>query len=82
MIPIGLAKKTRVRFERALELDPDSIEALDALIEWHIRAPAFIGGSATEQNKLERRLKALEPDADKRAHGSREPFVSPSRREE
>jgi tetratricopeptide (TPR) repeat protein len=41
----GLAVKARKEFERAVALDPGNLEALEDLIEFQIRAPAFLGGS-------------------------------------
>jgi Cytochrome c biogenesis factor len=41
---IGLAKKAHTAFERAVELDPSSIEARSDLSEYYIEAPGFLGG--------------------------------------
>ena len=40
----GLAKKVRVEFERAVELDPESWEARADLAEFYLSAPAIVGG--------------------------------------
>jgi len=41
----SLAKKTKAEFERAVELDPNLLEARFALIDYYLIAPGFMGGS-------------------------------------
>jgi tetratricopeptide (TPR) repeat protein len=41
----SLAPKIRRAFERAVELDPDNLEARLDLLEFYIQAPAIMGGS-------------------------------------
>ncbi len=41
---MGLAKKTRASFERAVELDPHSWEARAVLAEFYLEAPGIVGG--------------------------------------
>lgn len=41
----GLARQAQAEFERALQIDPNFLDARFALIEYDMRAPAFIGGS-------------------------------------
>lgn len=65
LVATGLAKKTRKQFERALALDRNSVPVLEALRDWHTRAPAFIGGSAEEARKIEHRLEMLDRGSDK-----------------
>jgi len=40
----GLARKTKVEFERAVQLDPNHLEARFALIDYYSIAPGFMGG--------------------------------------
>lgn len=40
----SLAKKTKSEFERAVELDPNHLEARLALINYYLLAPGFMGG--------------------------------------
>jgi tetratricopeptide (TPR) repeat protein len=40
----GLAKKVRVSFERAVELDPKSWEARTDLADFYLEAPSIVGG--------------------------------------
>jgi len=41
----SLAKKTKAAFEKAVELDPNYLEARLALIDYYTVAPGFMGGS-------------------------------------
>jgi tetratricopeptide (TPR) repeat protein len=40
----SLAKKTKAEFERAVELDPNHLDARFALISYYLIAPGFMGG--------------------------------------
>src|SRR5512133_2167651 len=40
----GLAKKVRTQFERAVQLDPDSVGARTDLAEFYLEAPGIVGG--------------------------------------
>lgn len=55
----GLAIKAREQFERAVQIDPDFLDARFALIEYDMRAPAFLGGSEakaiTQANEIRKR---------------------------
>ena len=44
----GLAKKTKNAWERAIELDPDNLDARSDLIQYYVQAPGFLGGSTTK----------------------------------
>jgi len=41
---ISLAKEARAEFERAVQLDPNFLDARFALVEFDMLAPAFVGG--------------------------------------
>jgi Tfp pilus assembly protein PilF len=41
----GLARKAHAEFERAVQLDPNYLDARFALIEFYMLAPGFLGGS-------------------------------------
>lgn len=59
----SLAGKTRNEFERAVQLDPNHLEARSALISYYKMAPGFMGGSdekALEQAKEIRKRDAME----------------------
>jgi len=40
----GLARKVRTEFEKAVELDPSSMEARSDLAEFYLEAPSIVGG--------------------------------------
>lgn len=44
LVAAGLAKKVRVSFEKAVELDPSNWEARTDLAEFYIEAPPMVGG--------------------------------------
>lgn len=52
----GLAKKVRISFERAVELDPKSWEARTDLAEFYLEAPSIVGGG---QDKARAQAAAL-----------------------
>ena len=58
----GLAKRTKSAWERAIELDPDNLDARSDLIQYYVQAPGFLGGStskAIEQAEAIRERNAL-----------------------
>ena len=54
---IGLAKKTRLALEQAVELDPEDADAVRDLIKYYRSAPGFLGGSDKKADALEQRLR-------------------------
>ena len=58
---IGLAKKTRIAFEKAVELDPKNIEARSDLSEYYIEAPGFLGGGTDKAAAQANEVEKLEP---------------------
>jgi tetratricopeptide (TPR) repeat protein len=55
---LGLAKKVRISFERAVELDPRSWEARSTLAEFYVEAPAIVGGG---KDKAREQAEAIQP---------------------
>ena len=58
----GLAKRARSAWERAIELDPNNLDARSDLIQYYVQAPGFMGGStakALEQAEEIRKRNAL-----------------------
>ena len=55
----SLATKTRDEFQRAIQLDPNYIDARFGMIEYYLAAPAFMGGSEekaiAEANEVRKR---------------------------
>ncbi len=60
---IGLAKKTRIALEQAVELAPEDQDAIRDLIKYYRAAPAFLGGSKDKAERLEQRLRSFQADA-------------------
>ena len=57
----GLAKKVRTEFERAVELDPGSIEARTDLAEFYLEAPGIVGGGKDKAQAQADALMKLNP---------------------
>lgn len=56
-----LAKKIKKSTQHSLELDPNNLDALEGLIQFHIQAPGIVGGDKAEAHKLLTRLTELKP---------------------
>jgi tetratricopeptide (TPR) repeat protein len=57
----GLAKKVRVAFERAVELDPQNWEARTDLAEFYLEAPGIVGGGKDKARRQADALMLLNP---------------------
>lgn len=57
----GLASKTRVAFERAVELDPKNSDALSDLFEYYLTAPGFMGGGYEKAMTVADKTVAIDP---------------------
>lgn len=57
----GLAKKVRVEFERAVELDPESWEARADLADFYLSAPAIVGGGRDKAQAQANAIATLNP---------------------
>jgi tetratricopeptide (TPR) repeat protein len=55
------ASKARQAFEKAVELDPRNILALNDLFEYYMQAPGFLGGGKDKASALAERIAALDP---------------------
>jgi tetratricopeptide (TPR) repeat protein len=58
---MGLAKKTRASFERAVELDPKSWQARTDLAEFYLEAPGIVGGGKEKAREQADALLPLNP---------------------
>lgn len=56
-----LAKKVRVQFERAVELDGRSVEARSDLISYYLMAPGMMGGSVEKAREQADAIVKLDP---------------------
>ncbi len=53
----GLAKKMKKEIERALELDPDNVDAHFSLMQYYLNAPGFMGGSMEKAREQAEEIK-------------------------
>lgn len=53
------ASKARQEFEKAVELDPKNILAMNDLFEYYLQAPGFLGGGKDKAEALSKRIAAL-----------------------
>lgn len=58
----GLAIETRRHFERAVELDPRSAEALSDLFDYYLNAPGFLGGGESKATTLIPKVRTIDPE--------------------
>lgn len=57
----GHARKAREEFEKAVELDPNNLEAINDLFEYYLQAPGFLGGGLEKAAALVERIARLDP---------------------
>jgi tetratricopeptide (TPR) repeat protein len=60
-VALGIAKKVHQAFERAVELDPTNVYAMNDLGEYYVAAPAFIGGGLDKAQTLAATMLPLYP---------------------
>lgn len=58
---LSLAKKVKLAFERAVQLDPENGAAANDLSEYYIGAPAIVGGGLDKASALAARIEARLP---------------------
>jgi tetratricopeptide (TPR) repeat protein len=63
----SLAKKSRAALERAVELDPNYIDARLALVDFYMMAPGIMGGSESKASEQVAAVRRLDPLAGHRA---------------
>lgn len=56
----GYASKARQAFEKAAELNPKNVEALNDLFEYYLQAPGFLGGGVEKAQSVSRRIAELD----------------------
>ncbi len=56
----SLAKKVLAMFERAAELDPENLAALEALQNFHLAAPGMVGGDKARARSLANQIEAVD----------------------
>jgi len=63
----SLAKKTQAELERAVQLDPNNLEARSDLIDYYLMAPGFMGGSGEKAREEANEIRKRDPLAGHRA---------------
>jgi tetratricopeptide (TPR) repeat protein len=58
---IGMAENIRKEGELAVAADPQNLDALESLMEFHIEAPGSVGGSKDKARELAARIAVLDP---------------------
>jgi tetratricopeptide (TPR) repeat protein len=55
------ASRCREHFEKAVELDPNNVEAMNDLLEYYLEAPGILGGGLEKAEALAARISAKDP---------------------
>lgn len=58
---VGHASKARQYFERAVQLNPRNLEALNDLLEYYLEAPGFMGGGLDKAQATVTRIAQVDP---------------------
>ncbi len=58
---MSLGRQMKAEFERAVSLDPKSIPARTALLEFYVQAPSIAGGSSDKALEQAKQISALDP---------------------
>lgn len=61
LIAPGLASKARQNFEKAVELDPNNMAAIDDLFDYYLEAPGFLGGGLDKAEALAAKIQKTNP---------------------
>lgn len=56
-----LARRIKAAFERAVELDPDLLDAREGVLQFHLFAPAVMGGDKAEARRQQREIARRDP---------------------
>lgn len=58
---MGLARKCKVEFEKAVALDPNNLDARYDLLSFHVNAPGIVGGSLDRAREQAAEIARLDP---------------------
>lgn len=67
---IGWAKKCRLAFEKAVQLDPANVDAHDSLMGFYQQAPGFMGGGMDRAYAQAAEIKKLDPTRGRLAYAT------------
>jgi tetratricopeptide (TPR) repeat protein len=56
-----LARRIKAAFERAVELDPELLDAREGVMQFHLFAPAVMGGDKAEARRQQREIARRDP---------------------
>ncbi len=59
---ISAATNGRTAMEKAVELNPDNLDAREGLYQYYLRAPFFVGGSTAKAEKQLEEIRRRDPD--------------------
>lgn len=59
---ISAATKGRAAMEKAIELNPDNLDAREGLYQYYLRAPFFVGGSTAKAEQQLEEIRRRDPD--------------------
>jgi tetratricopeptide (TPR) repeat protein len=65
MSAIGYAGKIRDAFKKAVELDPNNLEARFSLLQYYMQAPSVVGGGSGKAKDLATQTATVNPEASK-----------------
>jgi tetratricopeptide (TPR) repeat protein len=58
---LSLARKTKSEFDRAVQLDPDFVEAREGLMQYYLQAPSVAGGSQEKAREQAYEIRKRDP---------------------
>ncbi len=67
---LGLAKRVRESFEKAVELEPNNLDALESLLDFYVDAPGIVGGGVDKAEPIADRIAKISPARGRRAWAS------------
>ncbi|MBO6793630.1 MAG: tetratricopeptide repeat protein [Balneolaceae bacterium] len=65
----GLARNSRKNYEKAIELDPNNVEARESAMEFYLQAPGFLGGGRDKAELQASTIEKLDTEAGIKAWG-------------
>lgn len=60
LLAFGRARGAKTAFEKAVELDPKNMDALDDLFEYYLEAPGIVGGGLDKAEDVAKKIAAID----------------------